>query len=379
MVPISFAARCLLVALATLLVSAVQAELAKEDVHKFSDAMQLIGKTAKYFKKIGPEQLETSTSGMLNFAWADAQTFGHVKDVLVSQNKPTIDDRLKSVPIAFDYKPAEGAALHILTLRTLNHSYAIAFNDDDGDSKGVFYDYAILTTEGMADELGKKWGLTLPESARVFVERKGRVEGEIEGKEGKSCGGLFLLRCEWRRKNGSMIIAFSEAHKFAAGVSEVKVLDSGNSLTLDLKETKCTGSDWNVRIDTQNGGSWALTGFAAHYAAVKKLVGLKKHHVDSMMHGFGKGPTGSTDQKLWFDDSKGELVVHLEEMSADLVTDIIPFNVKSSVAVTTPKGVFTVYIYLEPHAATESEALILYSYDDVGAVYKFERFSKRGS
>eukprot|EP00922_Rhytidocystis_sp_ex-Travisia-forbesii_P056300 GHVS01083362.1.p1 GENE.GHVS01083362.1~~GHVS01083362.1.p1 ORF type:complete len:133 (+),score=13.51 GHVS01083362.1:199-597(+) len=107
--------------------------------------MRLDEQTETYFKKFVVEHLETSsTSKVLHFT-RTGRTSGHLANVRVSHNNESISavDGLLSKRIAFDYKPAEGAALYILKLETTKHRYAMAF-EDGATSNGVLYGVGLL-------------------------------------------------------------------------------------------------------------------------------------------------------------------------------------------------------------------------------------------
>eukprot|EP00922_Rhytidocystis_sp_ex-Travisia-forbesii_P073151 GHVS01109072.1.p1 GENE.GHVS01109072.1~~GHVS01109072.1.p1 ORF type:complete len:231 (+),score=24.57 GHVS01109072.1:64-693(+) len=200
MVPISFAARCLLVALAGLLVSAVQAQFTYEDVEKMSDAMQLSGKTAACFKKYCQTRLgNPPPSDVLNFALSCPEPSGHASVRVFHNSEHDNPDTLKfTQPMSFDYKTAEGTALHILILETEANKYAMAFNDG-GDSDKDVYDYAILQSDNMAEELFGKLA-DVPGPAVEFANHLSSKNGRIDAQLGDVPGILYLHRLQWNAK-----------------------------------------------------------------------------------------------------------------------------------------------------------------------------------
>eukprot|EP00922_Rhytidocystis_sp_ex-Travisia-forbesii_P041789 GHVS01062447.1.p1 GENE.GHVS01062447.1~~GHVS01062447.1.p1 ORF type:complete len:528 (+),score=31.41 GHVS01062447.1:172-1755(+) len=375
MIPISFAARCLLVVLAAVLVSAVQPGLARSDIENISNAMGLKGLSATCFEKFGDSSLMT---GKLKFKWTDFHVDGFINHVEISHNfgeaeweKDLIkdDENLE----AFVYTNSARKKLHVLTLPGTFNKYAMAF--DVGDVNDVqFYGCGKLQAnwEGVVShaDIAKEFGVKPPNEfdvkrqadeklgafKNILIELQ-KSKGTIRPKRtnGMNTGAysdLDILRCPWD-SNDAINIAFCPLHNLAGrviavsfGVDFIKLLVGTKNIVIDF-------GAFSRDVIYHYSACWSLEGFSAHHAAIMALE-ANNATVPLLMISFGNAAfnsSRSTNQELFFGYVGGELSVKLKDGSSQ--EHVIPFKIDVK-----QWYICDVYIYLAADDDTKTRALI---------------------
>eukprot|EP00922_Rhytidocystis_sp_ex-Travisia-forbesii_P041790 GHVS01062450.1.p1 GENE.GHVS01062450.1~~GHVS01062450.1.p1 ORF type:complete len:522 (+),score=29.75 GHVS01062450.1:172-1737(+) len=369
MIPISFAARCLLVVLAAVLVSAVQPGLARSDIENISNAMGLKGLSATCFEKFGDSSLMT---GKLKFKWTDnyQRAEGTIKHVKISHNfggaeweEDVIkgDENLET----FVYTNSARKKLHVLTLPGIYNKYAMAF--DVGDANDVkLYGYGKLQDnwEVMSHvDMGKEFGVKPPAEPSVckeaeltafdnlrtvLQESKGIIQPQWDFGTSLKNPNLLLFRCQWNLNSMTLeaiIIAFCPFHKLAGRAVAFEYPDNQIKLRVGTK---------NILIEFSDGGCcWSIEGFSAHRAAIMALD-VQNHELFLLIDAFNNAAFNfneSTNQKLLFVYREDELCVQLMDGSSQ--EHVIPFKIDVK-----QWYICDVYIYLAADDDTKTRALI---------------------